>query len=377
MHEDDIVQPITRREFLRGACFALAAGALSGCAAHGESDAAPTLYKAKYCERLSNGAIGCQLCPHACVIGNGRRGHCGVRENRNGVLYSLVYGRPCITNLDPIEKKPLFHVLPGARAFSLATVGCNFTCKFCQNWDASQATVETLPAPYKAPQEIAQNASSEKARLLAFTYTEPTVSSEYILDCVAAARELGIGSVVVSNGFIQKEPLLDLAKCLTAYKVDLKAFTDDFYHTTCGGRLAPVLDTLERLAAAGTWFEVVVLIIPGMNDSPEELKRMSGWIVKTLGPDVPVHFSRYHPAYKLQNLPPTPMQTLARARETAQAEGCHFVYLGNVAGDEGQHTYCPACKSVLLRRYGYMVLENKLNAGACFHCGAKIPGVWA
>jgi pyruvate formate lyase activating enzyme len=336
----------------------------------------PALREASYYETLKNKVVQCGLCPWRCTVVNGRRGTCGVRENRNGTYYTLVYGRPVAMNNDPIEKKPFFHVYPGSRAFSIATVGCNFKCKFCQNWDISQARPEDIPAPFRSPREIAQRAAEAGCKTIAYTYSEPTIYYEYMADCARAAKEFDIGNVVVSNGSMNEKPLKDLIPLLTAMKVDFKSFSQKFYEDICENKLSPVLDTLKRLAGSGLWFEIVVLIIPTLNDSMDEIKQMADWIVKELGPNVPLHFTRFHPTYKLRNLPQTPPEILFKARQLAMEHGCHFVYTGNMPGQEGEHTYCPNCKAVVLSRYGHMTISPELASGKCHKCGTAIPGIW-
>jgi pyruvate formate lyase activating enzyme len=332
---------------------------------------------ARYYEELSDQRIRCGLCPRRCVVPDGMRGHCGVRENRKGKYYTLVYGYPVAVNNDPIEKKPLFHVHPGSKAFSIATVGCNIDCKFCQNWDISQAEPDDVKARYTPPEAIAAAAVEASSKVVAYTYNEPTIFYEYMFDCARAASERGIGNVVISNGFIEAAPQKDLLPLLTAYKIDLKAFTQEFYGRICNGHIEPVKASLKRLKDNNIWFEIVVLLIPTLNDSMDDIKRMASWIATTLGPSVPIHFTRFHPMYKLRNLPRTPPKTLRAARKTAMDEGCRFVYVGNLPGNEGSHTYCPDCKDVLIRRYGHMVIANNLKSGACPGCGCTIPGVWS
>jgi pyruvate formate lyase activating enzyme len=355
----------------------LAAGAAAGAAFGAETPPAPDpVQEARFYEKLDNRAVRCTLCPRGCVVPDGRRGYCRVRENRGGKYYSLAYGRACTANADPIEKKPLYHVYPGTKAYSIATVGCNLACKFCQNWDISQAKPEDVTVPYRSPQAIALEARRAGTRTIAYTYSEPIVFHEYITDCAKAARDVGIESVMVSNGFIQEQPLRALFPVMRAIKIDLKAFTQSFYQDICDASLKPVQDTLERLAGSGVWFEIVVLLIPTLNDGPDDLKKLAAWVVRRLGPDVPVHFTRYHPMYRLRNLPPTPTDTLVMARELAMKEGCHFVYTGNVPGLTGEDTACPSCHATVIRRYGYRVLENALNEGRCAKCGKAVPGVW-
>jgi len=365
----------SRRNFLRVAGGALAGSALVDSVRGGL--AFPELHEARFWTSLPNNVVRCQLCPWGCVVAPGRRGRCGVRENRNGRYYSLVYGRPVTLNNDPIEKKPFFHVYPGSKAFSLATVGCNFQCKFCQNWDISQESPDNVNPPYQSPAAIADMAIAHRSRTVAYTYNEPSVFNEYVVDCARAAKERGLGNVVVSNGYLNEAPLKDVCSVVTAVKIDFKAFSQDFYGNVCSGRLQPVLDTLQRLAGSGVWYEIVVLTIPTLNDNLDDVKRMSGWIVKELGPDVPLHFTRFHSAYKLQNLPPTPPATLQQARATAMAQGCHFVYTGNMPGDEGEHTYCPQCKTRVIERYGLSLPQVHLVDGKCPNCHAAIPGVWS
>jgi len=366
---------ITRRQFIASlgvGAAACCAGELAWAANQPDGD----LHEAKFYEPLAGGRVRCTLCPRGCVVADKGRGYCRVRENRGGKYYTLVYGRPCSIHLDPIEKKPFFHVYPGTKAYSLATVGCNISCKFCQNWDISQANPEDVKVAFKGPKEIAGAAKKSGARTIAYTYSEPVVFCEYMTDCAAAGKKAGIESVMVSNGFITNEALKSVLPVLKAVKIDLKSFSQSFYADICEGQLQPVLDTLKRLAGSGVWYEIVVLLIPSLNDSADEIKRMSEWIVKELGVNVPIHFSRYHPMYKLRNIAPTPVATLHRARQTAVDAGINFVYVGNVPGEENQNTVCPSCKAMLIRRYQYSILENNIAAGLCKKCKKSIPGVW-
>ena len=366
--------PISRRNFL---VMGAATMACAWCRA-GESPifVPQSAHEALFYKRMDDGSVQCELCPRRCRVKDGLRGYCHVRENRGGKYYSLVYGRACTTNLDAIEKKPFFHVYPGTKAFSIATVGCNIHCKFCQNYDISQAKPEDISVPYRSPEEIAELAVSRGAKTLAFTYSEPTIFYEYMHDCARAAKERGVESVVVTNGFINDAPQQELFPLVKAIKIDLKAFTQSFYGQTCSGSLQPVLDTLKRLSQSGVWYEIVNLVIPTLNDNTEDIQRLSAWIVKELGPDVPIHFTRYTPMYRLKNLPPTPAETLLTARAIAMKEGCHFAYCGNQPGMEGEHTFCPSCKKAVVKRYGFSVTENNLETGKCKFCGTVIPGVW-
>lgn len=366
---------ITRRQFIATlgigvtACWA---GGLARTAGQSDVD----LHEAKFYEPLAGERIRCTLCPRGCIVADKGRGYCRVRENRGGKYYSLVYGRPCATHLDPIEKKPFFHVYPGTKTYSIATVGCNFCCKFCQNWDISQASPEDVQVAFKGPEEIVLAAKKSGAHTIAYTYTEPVVFCEYMTDCAKEGKKEGIESVMVSNGFITAEALKSLFPVIKAIKIDLKSFSQSFYADVCEGQLQPVLETLKRLAGSGVWYEIVVLLIPSLNDSADEIKRMSAWIAQEVGVNVPLHFSRYHPMYKLRNIAPTPVDTLRRARQTAVDQGINFVYIGNVPGEENQNTVCPFCKAMLIRRYQYSILENNIAAGLCKNCKKPIPGVW-
>lgn len=365
---------VSRRDFLAASGCAIAAAACRPALSEPAGD--EPVHEARHYEILPDGPVQCGLCPRQCFVPEGERGYCGVRENRNGKYLTLNYGRPCAANLDPIEKKPFFHVYPGSQSFSIAAVGCNIECRFCQNWEISRGSPDEVKAAYRTPAQIAAAAAGHKARTIAYTYGEPVVFYEYMCDCARAARDAGIENVVVSNGYIREDPLKELLPLVRAVKIDLKAFTQSFYGEVCDGELQPVLDTLKRLAGAGVWFEIVVLLIPTLNDSPDELKRMAGWITKELGPNVPLHFSRFHPAYKMRNLPPTPVATLEQARGIALAEGCRFVYIGNAPGVEGQNTFCPSCKTLLVQRQRYHVADIQIEDGKCVNCGTAIPGIW-
>lgn len=332
--------------------------------------------KASWWKSLAGGRVECGLCPRACRVADLERGGCGARENRGGTYYTLVHSLVCALHADPVEKKPFFHVSPGAAALSYATAGCNVECKFCQNWEISQFRPEQVRSIWLPPEELVATARRSKAPLLAATYSEPVVFWEYVRDVSREARRHGLGSLVVSNGYIQEKPIGDVLPLLTAYKVDLKSFREKFYRDLIRGELKPVLDTLERIRKAGTWLEIVVLIIPTLNDSEAEARDLCRWVKKYLGPSVPVHFTRFHPTYRLTNLPPTPVATLERLWEIAKAEGLHFSYVGNVPGHPGESTYCPGCGTRLIHRLGFRVIENRLREGKCPNCGRAIPGVW-
>lgn len=369
-----------RREFVAAAAAALlAGGAPRRAPAQRLRPADPHLEgrEASWYRKLPDRRVECLLCPRACQVADQERGGCGVRENRGGVYYTLVHSQPCTVHLDPIEKKPFFHVLPGARALSWATAGCNVECKFCQNWEISQFRPEQVASQRLTPEALARQARELGAPLLAATYSEPVVFWEYVRDTAVAARPLGVRSTVVSNGYISEPPLKEVLPHMTAVKIDLKSFRDTFYRELVRGELKPVLRTLELIRAAGVWLEIVVLLIPTLNDSETEVRDLARWVADTLGRDVPVHFTRFHPTYRLSNLPPTPVATLERAHAAARTEGLHFVYLGNVPGHPTENTFCPGCGEMLIRRTGFTVRENRLRRGACPGCGRPIPGVWA
>lgn len=297
--------------------------------------------------------------------------------NVNGELKSLVYGRPVAIHTDPIEKKPFYHYLPGAAAFSLATVGCPLSCRFCQNWEISQAAPEDHPVPYTPPDAIVRMAQKNKAPVIAFTYNEPTVFTEYMVDIAREAKKRGIRSVLVTCGFMNEAPLAELCSCLDAIKVDLKGFSEDFYREVCGAELNPVLKTIKYIGKRKIHLEIVNLVVPTLNDSEEMLRKLADWLYREVGPDVPLHFTRFHPDYRLLNLPPTPVEVLERAREIAMERGLRYVYVGNVPDHPGNSTYCPKCGKMVISRTGFFVKKINLKNGKCAFCNSKIAGVWA
>ena len=348
----------------------------SGSASATEPPDIAPLKEVMFYKKLKDLKIECEICPKKCRIADLERGYCGNKENRGGTYYSLVYSQPCAVHVDPIEKKPLFHYLPATKAFSIATAGCNFECRFCQNWRIAQYRPEQIESIRMSPVEVIQQALRKKSATIAYTYTEPVTFYGYMYDCAKEGRRKGIGSVMISNGFISEEPLRELCKYLTGVKIDLKAFTNKFYRDYCSGELEPVLNILKILKRIGIWFEIVVLIIPTLNDSPDEIIQMCSWITENLGKDVPLHFSRFHPMYKIKNLPPTPVKTLEICHQIAINAGLRYIYLGNVPGHPTESTYCPGCKKVVIKRISYSILENNLKNGTCSFCGQPIPGVW-
>lgn len=330
-----------------------------------------------YFATRDGGMVECLLCPRHCIVAPGERGYCDVRANQDGKLYSLVYGNPCAVHIDPIEKKPFFHVLPGTSSFSIATAGCNFDCKFCQNWEISQEVPEKTFNFHLPPSLVVESAVTYECLSIASTYVEPTIFFEYMYDISLLARQKGILNVFHSNGYINAKPLDDLCRCLDAACIDLKGFSEEFYQNMTEGSLQPVLRTIQTLKDRGVHVELVNLLIPTKNDDEKMIRDMCSWIASEVGPDVPLHFSRFYPMYKLRTLPPTPVETLERARNMALASGLRYVYIGNVAGHEAEHTYCPRCKKVVVARRGYFVVANHLVGGTCGFCGHSIPGIWS
>lgn len=329
-----------------------------------------------YFHPLAGGEVQCSLCPRECGISPGGRGYCEVRENREGKLYSLVYGNPCAVHIDPVEKKPFFHVLPATSSFSIATAGCNFDCKFCQNWEIAQTVPEKTFNFRFPPAQVVNMADEFNCRTIASTYVEPTIFFEYMYDVSVLAKRRGILSIYHSNGYINPQALDDLCQYLGAACIDLKGFTEDYYQEVTEGKLEPVLRTIKTLRKKGIHMELVNLVVPTKNDDMHLVRQMCLWIKREIGPDVPVHFSRFYPMYKLRNLFPTPVETLEKARKVAISVGLEYVYIGNVPGHEGESTYCPYCKKIVIARRGYSILANNLAKGRCKFCGKDIPGIW-
>ncbi|MGA2082408.1 MAG: AmmeMemoRadiSam system radical SAM enzyme [Holophaga sp.] len=338
----------------------------------------PEPFPARFWSRLEDGRAECGVCPRRCRLRPGQRGFCGIRGNLDGTLVLLAYGRASGFCIDPIEKKPLNHFLPGTPVLSFGTAGCNLGCRFCQNWDLSHSRdPEALLAP-APPEAVARAARARGCRSVAFTYNEPVVAHEYCVDTALACREQGVRTVAVSAGYQCAGPREELCRHLDAANIDLKGFSDAFYRRLCGARLQPVLETLEYLRReTRVWLEITTLVIPGANDAPAELAALADWIVDRLGPDVPLHFSAFHPAWKLLDVPPTPLATLREARRIARDRGLRHVYLGNVPGREGADTHCRACGHLLIGRRGYDLAEWGLTPqGSCAQCGTPCPGVF-
>jgi len=283
---------------------------------------------------------------------------------------------PSSIHVDPIEKKPVYHYLPGSEAYSLATAGCPLKCKFCQNWQISQASPEDYRAVWRSPSWIALSAATRKVPVIAFTYNEPTVFTEYLVDIAREAKKLDLRSVLISCGFMNQAPLAEMCKVLNAIKVDLKGYDASFYRQVCGAELKPVLRSIRQISRSRVHLEIVNLVVPTLNDSDKMLQALIDWVLGEIGPDVPLHFSRFHPDYQMLNLSPTPVATLERAREMAMSAGMHYVYIGNVPGHSGNHTYCPSCGKMVIRRTAYFVQDIKIRGGRCIYCRRKIAGVW-
>ena len=354
------------------------------------------MQEALFYEVEVNQRVRCTLCPHYCKIAPGHRGACGVRINRDGVLYTLVADRAISQEVDPIEKKPLFHFLPGSYSYSIATVGCNLRCLFCQNWEISQIpkSLPGEPAPFAClplveqaqdwvagarvtPREVVDAAVRSGCQSVAYTYTEPTIFFELALETAKAARAAGLKNIFVTSGFITPAALRTIAPYLDAANIDLKGFNEAFYKRVCGAQLGPVLDAIRLYKELGVWIELTTLLIPGRNDDATELRRLADFIVSDLGEEVPWHIIRFFPAYKMSHVAITPIETLRRAEQIGREAGLQHVYVGNVFEGGGEDTYCPGCHTVVIRRTGLMLLENQLKGSTCPNCGRRIAGVWS
>jgi pyruvate formate lyase activating enzyme len=321
--------------------------------------------------------VQCLLCPRECVIHSGKRGFCRNRENQEGTLTTLVYGRPAVIDIGPIEKAPLYHFIPGHFRLCLTCASCNLKCKHCQNWHLSQKNLEELNHYSYSPAKIVQQAKKQGLNSVSFTYTEPTVYYEYLYDISSIAKQIGMKTSIVSNGYINREPFLKLLEVLDAVKIDLKGFSEEFYKETCSATLKPVLDSLLTVKKENVWLEIVNLVIPTLNDDPKIIGDMCRWIKDNLGVDTPLHFTRFHPDYKLTHLSPTPVSTLESAYEIAKKNGLRYVYIGNVPGHSYNSTFCPFCNRKVIHRTNFDVLEMNVVNGKCKFCNSSIKGVWA
>ena len=335
-----------------------------------------SLREAMYYKKLAGGKVRCTLCPNVCLLAEGERGACRARANIKGKLRTLVYGRVVAAHPDPIEKKPMFHFLPGTRAYSIATAGCNLGCIYCQNWQISQAFPEKAYHEKVTPEQVVAAAKRQGCKTIAYTYTEPTIFYEFMLDCAKLAHKEGLKNVWVTCGYINPEPERELCKVMDAANIDLKGYSEEFYNKYCGASLEPVLTALKVAREEGVWVEVTNLVIPGANDDEKMIREMCKWHMDNLGPDVPLHFSRFFPQYRMRHASPTPPGTLGKAARIAKAAGIHYVYVGNVVTQSGEDTFCPHCKRWLVKRIRYLVTENKIRKGRCPYCGKKVAGVW-
>jgi len=329
-------------------------------------------------EKLSGNKVRCFLCNHKCTIAENSTGICGVRRNNNGTLFTLVYDKIVAKHIDPIEKKPLFHFLPGSRSYSVATVGCNLKCSFCQNSDISQMPADhgRISGESISPETIVKEAESGNASTIAYTYTEPTIFYEFAKETARIAVSRGIKNIFVSNGYMSPECLDDISGFLHGANIDLKAFNDEFYRKQCGAKLEPVLNTIKKMVEMEIWLEITTLLIPGLNDSREELTGLAEFIAG-VSTDIPWHISRFHPTYRLNNIDSTPPEKIRMAKEIGYRSGLKYVYTGNLPGDEGEKTHCHNCKDLLIDRYGFRVLSNQIKSGRCPECDTPIPGVWS
>ena len=387
---------MTRKEFLKSVGVAGASVILCGAQAYafwpGKADkgksvkghifkndapAKPWKWSIEAFHYTSSGRqVQCQVCPNRCTLSPGDRSICRSKVNIEGKLFSLAYGNPCSVNVDPIEKKPLNHFYPGTSILSIATTGCNFRCLNCQNWEISQKKPEEVRHIELFPADVVKTAKGEKTPSIAFTYSEAITYYEYTHDTAKIAREEGLKNVLVSNGYINRGPLLQLAEYIDGANINLKSFDNNLYASLNGGTLQPVLETFKTLHQEEVWFEMTTLVVPTYVDDFEMIKRMCAWILEELGPDYPLHFLRFFPQYKLTQLPPTPIKTLEQFRDLALKEGIHYVYLGNVPGHEGCHTYCHQCGEILIERNGYNLKQFNMDNGHCKFCNTSIPGRW-
>jgi pyruvate formate lyase activating enzyme len=328
--------------------------------------------------RQEKEALVCELCAHGCTIKDGRRGVCGVRENRGGVLYSLVYGELIAQHIDPIEKKPMFHFLPGSSSYSISTVGCNFHCLHCQNYSISQAvhmSAAEMAGNKRTPEQVVNAALASRCQSISYTYVEPTVFFEFAYDCCVLARQKGLHNIFVSNGYMSETATRMLAPVLSAINIDIKSFSDDFYKKICGARLQPVLSNVRLMKELGVWVEVTTLVIPGLNDSEDELRRIATFIAN-VDPAIPWHVTGFHPIHKMTDRPPTPIRSLRKARQLGLDSGLQYVYEGNVPGEGGENTFCPFCHEEVISRFGFSIRSNRIVHSRCPICDTQIKGIW-
>ncbi|MFN8241086.1 MAG: AmmeMemoRadiSam system radical SAM enzyme [Bacteroidales bacterium] len=368
---------ITKREFL-GRCAALT----TGLACYPVTNFLGTIpgddkyrKKAMYQEETPRG-IMCRICPNECVLKEGELSKCNNRIVNKSVLYTMAYGNPCSVNVDPVEKKPLYHFLPGSRAFSIATAGCNLVCLNCQNWSISQVSPDKTRNVELPPSSVIEECIAKECRSIAYTYSEPVTFYEYALDTATEAKQRGIKNIFKSNGYINPEPLARICKVIDAANIDLKAFSDVTYLKLTGGKLQPVLESLKVFRDSGVWLEITNLMVPAWTDSLDDFKKMCSWLVTNGFSTTPLHLSRFFPLHKLDQLPPTPLELLRKAAVVAESEGIKYVYLGNIPGNERSSTVCPGCRKEVVKRSGFTVISNSIVNGKCGSCNTAIPGIW-
>ncbi len=366
-----ITDSITRRELLCSLCASAGISALpvSGFCAE------PPLHKAMFEIAREGNTVQCGLCPHGCILAPGQISTCRVRTNKDGVLSTYGYANPCAIHVDPVEKKPLYHVLPGSRVYSLAIAGCNFRCKNCQNWSISQKSPRQTRNTNLSPQQAVEHALRQRCDAIAYTYSEPTVWYEYMYDTARLAHQKGLRNILVTCGFINRKPLEQLSPFIDAANIDLKSFDPAVYQKLNAGKRDPILETIAHAAEMGIWVEITNLVIPGWTDDLSTISRMCEWLHTSIGAHTPLHFSRFYPSYKLRNLAPTPADVLHKARQQAQQKGLHYVYLGNVPGADS-NTRCPGCGRIVIARRGYRIEHTKIKDGRCSFCGHTIEGLW-
>lgn len=381
LHDQTIDHHPDRRRWLKAGLSALAVGATASWARRADAQTAQRglirTVRSPFYEALKNRALRCTLCPRRCRLAEGQRGPCRVRENRGGECISLVYGNPCIVQDDPVERKPFYHVLPGTRALSVATAGCNMTCKFCEVWDTALVDPEDVFAYALSPDDIMAQVQAANLPSVAYTFGEPVIFFEYMTSIARRAHDGGIKNLLHTNAYISEKPLKALIPFLDAVNVDLKSFRPDIYRDICGGELEPVLDNLKTLRRAGMHLEITCLVIPTITRREDDIEAMSRWIRDELGAHTPLHLARFYPLYQLKNLPPTPVSQLDEARDIARASGLEYVYISKVPGHEGEDTLCPGCGERIITRMGFILESMALRDGKCKHCGRAIPGVWS
>ncbi len=376
-------QGLTKREFLQAGLGGFCALCVAGIGTGANKGYAQTARKGffrprpgKWFEKADNNNIRCRLCPWECKLQPGQRARCRVRSNHDGTGHTLAYGNPVLVQEDPVERKPFFHILPGSRALSVSTAGCNLSCKFCEVWDMALVDPEEVHAYDMPPGTVIEHAKAANLKSISYAFGEPVVFYEYMLETAKLAKKAGLLNLLHTAGYIQPEPLKELIDKIDAVNIDLKSFDSDFYRDVCGGKLEPVLESLKLLRQAGVHIEITTILIPTLNDDIKKIEQMCKWIKNELGGDVPIHFARFYPLYKLANLPQTPVSTLDKARETAMDAGLEYVYVARVTGHAGENTFCPSCGDTVIKRLGFVVDEIHLAGGNCAHCGAAIPGKW-